>query len=183
MEWTFSCCRHAALLTLAAILALFTATAALAQPDTYPPMTEGQAGALALRNACKGDIQRFCARELAPGGRILDCLRSHGDAISPVCRETAGALRAGGASGLDVPPGAGGPPPPSGRNIPPPGRDMPPWAAMLAARDACMMDAQRFCSDVVPGGGRIIRCLMAQRDAVSRHCREAMSAARDALGY
>jgi hypothetical protein len=175
--------RHAASLTLAAILVLFAATAASAQPDTYPPMTDGQAGALALRNACKSDIQRFCASELAPGGRILECLRAHGDAISPVCRETAGALRAGGASGLDIPPGAGGPPPPSGRDMPPPGRDMPPWAAMLAARDACMMDAQRFCSHVVPGGGRIIRCLMAQRDAVSRHCRDAMAAARDALGY
>jgi hypothetical protein len=131
----------AALLTLAAILALFTATAALAQPDTYPPMTEGQAGALALRNACKGDIQRFCARELAPGGRILDCLRSHGDAISPVCRETAGALRAGGASGLDVPPGAAAAS--SGRNMPPPGatcrRGPRCWP-----RDACMMDAQNF---------------------------------------
>jgi hypothetical protein len=175
MELKFSCCPRAASLMLAVILTLFTGAAVLAQPDTHSPMTDGQAGALALRNACKNDIQRYCASELAPGGHILDCLRAYGPVISPVCRETVAALKSGAPSGLDMPPAAGGPPPA--------GRDMPPWAAMLAARDACKTDAQRLCSDVVPGGGRIIRCLMEQRGQVSRHCLNALSAARDALGY
>jgi hypothetical protein len=159
-------CRRALLLAAAAIAMSLAALPAAAQPGPY--MSDEQAGALALRNDCRPDIQRYCGETVAGGGRILNCLRDYRSVISPVCRQTLDVILRGGPVA---------PPPPAVE----PG--MPPWAAMLAARDACRVDAERLCSQVIPGGGRIIRCLMAQRDKLTPRCREAMSAARDALGY
>jgi hypothetical protein len=55
--------------------------------------------------------------------------------------------------------------------------------AVRAAREACIADINRLCPDVVPGGGRIIRCLAAQRDQMSPGCKTAVQVARAALGF
>jgi hypothetical protein len=49
------------------------------------------------------------------------------------------------------------------------------------AINACMADQQRLCGDVVPGNGRIVRCLAAQGGRLSYACASAMQKASDAL--
>jgi hypothetical protein len=52
---------------------------------------------------------------------------------------------------------------------------------MRAAIDACMADQARLCGDVVPGHGRIVRCLASQGGRLSLACATAMQKASDAL--
>jgi hypothetical protein len=49
------------------------------------------------------------------------------------------------------------------------------------AINACMADQSRLCSDVVPGQGRLVRCLAAQGGRLSQTCASAMQKASDAL--
>ena len=49
------------------------------------------------------------------------------------------------------------------------------------AINACMGDQSRLCPDVVPGQGRIVRCLAAQGGRLSQTCASAMQKASDAL--
>ncbi|CCE01670.1 hypothetical protein [Bradyrhizobium sp. STM 3809] len=50
-----------------------------------------------------------------------------------------------------------------------------------AAIAACYADQARLCATVRPGQGRIVRCLAAQSDQLSRSCAAAMETASDAL--
>jgi hypothetical protein len=45
-----------------------------------------------------------------------------------------------------------------------------------AVRMICAADYQRFCRDVPPGGGRILRCLSRHADLVSQPCFQALTA-------
>ena len=40
----------------------------------------------------------------------------------------------------------------------------------------CRPDLQKFCSDVQPGGGRIVACLNKRRSHISAACKESMDA-------
>lgn len=44
-----------------------------------------------------------------------------------------------------------------------------------AVISACAADFQRFCRDVPPGGGRIMRCLSRNADLVSQPCFQALT--------
>ncbi len=46
-------------------------------------------------------------------------------------------------------------------------------AALAVLRAGCSADAQRFCANVEPGGGRIIACLKANKDSLSDQCKQA----------
>jgi hypothetical protein len=53
--------------------------------------------------------------------------------------------------------------------------------AVRAAVSTCTADRNRLCSDVLPGGGRIVQCLAAKLDQLTPACRAGMEQARDAL--
>jgi hypothetical protein len=50
-------------------------------------------------------------------------------------------------------------------------------SALAALQAGCAEDAQRLCAGVPSGGGRILACLKAHRDALSAKCRQAASEA------
>jgi hypothetical protein len=41
-------------------------------------------------------------------------------------------------------------------------------------RAACGGDVRKFCQNVTPGGGRLIKCLTGQKDKVSAACRKSL---------
>jgi hypothetical protein len=43
-------------------------------------------------------------------------------------------------------------------------------------RTACKADYQKYCSGMMPGGGRIIACLNKQRDSLSDACKRILDA-------
>ena len=42
----------------------------------------------------------------------------------------------------------------------------------------CKADAGKFCSSVIPGGGRIAECLKAHKDEISANCVDALLKAK-----
>jgi hypothetical protein len=46
-------------------------------------------------------------------------------------------------------------------------------AAVAVLRAGCADDAQKFCANVAPGGGRILQCLKDHKDSLSDKCRQA----------
>jgi len=48
-------------------------------------------------------------------------------------------------------------------------------AGVLAA--SCRWDIGRFCSDVSPGGGRVLACLQGRQDWLTPECKDALSGA------
>lgn len=62
---------------------------------------------------------------------------------------------------------------------------LPPEASNPAVRDAwakCNADIQKFCPNLQPGGGRIVRCLVANASSLTPECRAGMTSAKSALG-
>ena len=46
-------------------------------------------------------------------------------------------------------------------------------AALAVLRAGCATDAQKFCANVEPGGGRILQCLRDHKDSLSDQCKQA----------
>ncbi len=42
-------------------------------------------------------------------------------------------------------------------------------------KEKCKSDYSRLCSNVMPGGGRIIACFQAHKDEVTPDCRDALA--------
>lgn len=49
-------------------------------------------------------------------------------------------------------------------------------ARATEAHDACADDVQKFCKEVTPGGGRIIRCFNDKSKTLSPECRDKLTA-------
>ena len=104
----------------------------------------GLAGAGQVARAqgpCAADVARLCGG-VQPGGRaIVRCLKAHESELSPACQ----ARRAAHARRMK--------------------------AKMDALRAACGQDLQQFCSDIQPGGGRLVACLKAHGPDLSPACK------------
>ena len=46
------------------------------------------------------------------------------------------------------------------------------FAQTAAEQAACKADYQKFCSGVMPGGGRVLECLAKQKDKLSPACQK-----------
>jgi hypothetical protein len=90
---------------------------------------------------CTDDVKRFCGDVLVGGGRVQNCLRQNAERLSPACRAKQAAAE---------------------ELI----RD---FVRQFAV--ACQRDADRLCSEVKPGKGRILACLLRQQDDLSLSCR------------
>jgi Cysteine rich repeat len=55
-------------------------------------------------------------------------------------------------------------------------------AALAALRAGCAADVQKLCAGVQPGGGRILACLKAHKDALSDQCKQAAARATGSSG-
>jgi Golgi apparatus protein 1 len=91
---------------------------------------------------CQQDAEKFC-KDVQPGeGRIMECMKGHKDELSQGCKD----MFARKMSEYKGKPKDG-----SGA-----------WA--------CQEDAKKFCKDVQPGEGRLIKCLDEHKGDLSQAC-------------
>ena len=146
-------------------------------PATKKPSS---AQVTAIRSACRSDYQQNCAGVPTGGAAALSCLQKNKENLSAGCQRAVSALGNSGA------PAAGGTPAdaatadPAAMPAAAPAaalvlRPMRPREVIFALRSGCGEDARALCSDVPPGGGRIMQCLAAQPAALSPACSNILS--------
>lgn len=60
-----------------------------ATAQTQQPQQQDGAQLRDAAQACKPDIQKFCANVQPGGGRVAACLREHAADLSPACKQAA----------------------------------------------------------------------------------------------
>jgi Golgi apparatus protein 1 len=85
-----------------------------------------------LKEACKADVEKFCADKEAGAGRIHRCLRDHAADLSDECKKEELTLSI--VQSQDV-------------------------RLMPQLRVACVDEMKQYCKDVPPGGQRVLKCL------------------------
>ena len=94
--------------------------------------------------ACKSDIDKFC-KDIAPGGgRIMKCLKEHQAELSDACKTHVESS---------------------------PSRVQGREHYLQQAGAACKSDIDKFCKDMAPGGGRIMKCLKEHQADLSDACK------------
>eukprot|EP00884_Botryococcus_braunii_P022595 jgi/Botrbrau1/9019/Bobra.0148s0119.1 len=100
-----------------------------------------------LAEACRQDVETFCAK-IEPGeGRVLNCLHENRPKLSPTCRKEEIAISLMQSSNVELLPSLGA---------------------------ACKEERKENCADVRPGRARVLNCLLtnAEKSYYSRTCRE-----------
>ena len=137
---------------------------------------------------CAEDIQKFCKDVQLGGEHIGKCLKEHENELSPGCREMIVAMMKG-RGGVreaceddaskyckDVQHGGGG----IARCLQEHESDLSPACkervtkmteGRRGGREACKEDVQKFCKDVQPGDGGILRCLKEHEQELSPECK------------
>lgn len=101
----------------------------------------------AVARNCRAEFETFC-KDVTPGqGRILACLYAYSDKSSDQCRDTV--------------------------------RDTYGELKLISAvtshlKNECEKDLKQFCSNVVPGEGRLLNCLETNDDKLSNKCGQAL---------
>jgi Golgi apparatus protein 1 len=101
----------------------------------------------AFDEACKGDVEQYCKDVQLGQGRMVRCLRDNEAKLSASCKEQMA--------------------------------KMDEWRRQMHDRmhgvaEACKGDAQQYCKDVRPGGGRLMRCLKDNEGKLSDACKAAL---------
>lgn len=127
------------------------ATGLLAIALAAPPAT-ARAG---LMNTCKAEITANCAGVAKGRGRISACLMAYEDRLSGDCRGEVVKVRNSRTFQRYVPGGF---------------EALPSWAQNAGLRRACASDVTRHCPRVKVGDGRLLACLYARLNSVSKTC-------------
>ena len=157
--------------------------------DAASAQQPSQAQIGAIRQSCRADYQSHCAGVPTGGPEALNCLKENAASLSAPCQRAVAAVGGSAppaqgrkpaaapttASPAVPAPAAPASPAPAYRAPAPP---MSPRQEAFLLRRACGPDFRAYCSDVPPGGGRIIACLEANRAYLSRGCRSAILSAR-----
>lgn len=93
-------------------------------------------------SACKADIEKFCASVEKGEGRIVRCLKENEAQLSTECKEHRDNMKSKIKENLKE------------------------------AHAVCEADIDKFCEDVEPRKGAILKCLKKNKDEVSAECRE-----------
>ena len=143
----------------------------LAAPVTAQQPSQAQIGA--IRQACPGDYQTYCANVPTGGPGALNCLKQNMARLSVPCQRAVGALAGATAGAPTAPPTAAAPAAPAA-----PAPAMSPRQEAFLLRQYCGPDFRRYCSGVPFGGGRVLACLQGNADRLSARCGGALAAMR-----
>jgi hypothetical protein len=100
-----------------------------------------------VTKGCEKEIKTYC-KDVTPGeGRVLACLYAHEDKLSGQCEY---ALYDAAAQLERV------------------------LNALSYAANECRDDLTKFCSDIKPGGGRLMQCIDKNDAKISKRCKQAL---------
>jgi len=103
------------------------------------------------KDPCADDVRRFCSGVRVGDGRVEGCLRRNEVNLSAACRAKRTEVQA------------------RFRHL------------VEEFGEACGRDAERLCSEVKPGGGRLFACLFRQEDDLSSSCRPEIERVQEAV--
>jgi hypothetical protein len=140
--------RLLAKLGLLPFLAILSVGPVSAQTDLGKTILEKlTARVVKLESACAKDIKKYC-RTVTPGeGRMIYCMQAHEDKISVKCAFELGEAATNVQTAAD---------------------------ALKEGVIACKAEINGVCGKIVPGQGRIARCLLANKSTASSACAEAL---------
>lgn len=101
-----------------------------------------------LVSSCESDIETYCSQVTPGNGRMLHCAAAHEDKLSGQCRYAlyrAATLL----EQLSV--------------------------AIAYLAESCQTEMQNYCSDVMPGEGRMVACLKEQEENLGEACTTAIA--------
>ena len=100
-----------------------------------------------VSKGCEKELKTFC-KDVTPGeGRVLACLYAHEDKLSGQCEYALYDAAAQLERALN---------------------------ALSYAANECRDDLTKFCSDIKPGGGRLMQCIDKNDAKVSKRCKQAL---------
>jgi hypothetical protein len=140
---------------LVAMMAFVTSAAAAQTSNQVPPQNANQVpppnGMAKFREVCGQDMQQFCSAVQPGGGRLLQCLSSHGGAVSVTCRNLLARIPAATVTAAS----AGGDTRATGGTF----------------RTSCGPDVQRLCATAAKENNGVFKCLTSQRTQLSASCK------------
>lgn len=136
--------KFSGILATAAVVFAITATANAQTQLQSKLETRLNAALKKVQTACDEDLRKYCG-EVTPGeGRLLLCLEAHEDKIGTKCDYSLFEASRNLDKALDT---------------------------VADTADACWNDIEKYCANTPEGGGHIIQCLSAKKEALAPTCR------------
>jgi Cysteine rich repeat len=139
--------KYSAIVATAAVALTFTAVAN-AQTQLQSKFEARLTAAVnKIQAACDDDLKKFCSTVTPGEGRLLLCLEAHEDKIGTKCDYSLFEASRNLDRALD---------------------------GLAQTADACGNDIEKYCANTPEGGGHIIQCLFAKKDALTPACRSGL---------